>query len=78
MFSFAVLLFCCFTVLYSQKINIIKRLETFKHSILIKILIGVGSTWVMFAGVMSPYDLEVFLLHQEESKKIFSKMFFTN
>ena len=26
-------------------------------------LINVGSIWVMFAGRMSQYDLDVFLLH---------------
>ena len=47
----------------SHSLNISrKHIRTcFKKNL--KFKLGVGSTWVMFAGLMSPYDLDVFLLH---------------
>ena len=36
--------------------NIVKKYK-------LVLIVGVGSTWVVFAGLISPYDLDVFLLH---------------
>ena len=32
-------------------------------------ILGVGSTWVMFAGLMKRYDLDVFSLHYKKNQK---------